>query len=253
MFDPTSRFTRTVEKYSQYRPSYPKEVLQVLVDECGLASSSIIADIGSGTGILTRLFLDHGNTVYGVEPNQAMRESGEDFLRQYTSFCSINGTAEATTLPDKSVDFIVIGTAFHWFDIDLAQIEFKRILKSPGWVMMVWNVRNTEKSDLQRDYEELIVRYGTDYRDSKAHKFENTAVSDFFNPYPMNIKTFTNSQDFDWEGLQGRLLSTSYSLAPDDLGYDEMLKELRQIFDRYQKNGKVEFLYKTIMYYGQLT
>lgn len=247
----TERFSQTVQDYIKYRPSYPKEVLYVLINECHLTPANIIADIGSGTGFLAKLFLDYGNTVYGVEPNQPMREAGEDFLSDYTQFHSIDGTAEATTLANHSVDFITAGTAFHWFDAEKAKLEFKRILKPSGWVLLVWNVRNIQDSKLIQNYENLIVKYGTDYLESNAKKFDKTAVKEFFNPHEMRVQSFRNSQHFDWEGFKGRLLSTSYSLRPGDDGYEEMMRELKMIFDRYQQNGVVEFLYDTKLYYGQ--
>lgn len=253
MKNSTNRFTQTVKDYVNYRPSYPNEILQLCVDECGLTKDKIIADIGSGTGLLAKLFLDYGNCVYGVEPNQAMREAGEVFLQNYPRFHSINGNAEATTLSDQCIDMITAGTAFHWFDAEKSKSEFKRILKSPGWVALIWNVRNMEQSVLMKAYEDLILNYGTDYRASRAESFDKTAISEFFTPFEMKVATFKNSQNFDWEGFKGRLLSTSYSLRPNDARYEDMLKELKGLFDRYQENGKINFLYKTKLYYGRLT
>lgn len=247
----TERFTETVQDYIKYRPSYPKEVLQTLINECGLTPKSIIADIGSGTGFLAKLFLDNGNEVYGVEPNKEMREAGEEYLKEYKNFRSVNGTAEATTLENKSVDFVTAGTAFHWFDPVKTKQEFKRILKPNGWVLLVWNVRDMN-SDLIRDYEELIIKYGTDYKDSNARKFNQTIGEEFFTPNKMYEKFFPYKQQFDWKGFQGRILSASYSLRPGDAKYPEMMHELKTIFDRYQQNGVVEFLYQTKLYYGQL-
>lgn len=249
MHNSINRFTQTVQDYIKYRPSYPTEVLETLIEDCGLTRNSIIADIGSGTGLLSKLFLDYGNTVYGVEPNQAMRKAGEEYLKQYSNFISVDGTAESTNLKDKSIDIITVGTAFHWFDPEKTQVEFKRILKNHGWVLLVWNVRDVERSTLIRDYEKLILKYGTDYRESSASKFDKTALDTFFSPNEIKTQSFTNSQKFDWEGLKGRLLSTSYSLRPDDKQYDNMLSDLKDIFDRYQKNGKVEFLYSTKLHY----
>lgn len=252
MHNSINRFTQTVQDYIKYRPSYPTEVLETLIEDCGLTKNSIIADIGSGTGLLAKLFLDYGNTVYGVEPNQAMREAGEEYLKQYSNFISVDGTAESTNLKDKSIDIITVGTAFHWFDPEKTKVEFKRILKNHGWVLLVWNVRDVERSTLIRDYEKLILKYGTDYRESSASKFDKTALDTFFSPDEIKTQSFTNSQKFDWEGLKGRLLSTSYSLRPDDKQYDNMLSDLKDIFDRYQKNGKVEFLYSTKLHYGHI-
>ncbi len=248
----TERFTQTVQDYIKYRPSYPKEVLQLLIDECDLRKNKIIADVGSGTGLLSKLFLNYGNLVYGVEPNQPMREAAEEYLKEYPNFYSINATAEATSLEKQSVDIITVGTAFHWFDIAKTKVEFKRILKVGGWVLLVWNVRNVEQSKLLRDYENLLLKYGTDYKESNARKFNKTATKEFFSPNEMKVHSFKNTQQFDWAGLKGRLLSTSYSLRPGDDKYEEMLNELKDIFERYQKNGMVEFLYDTKLNYGRI-
>jgi len=250
---PTERFTETVENYIKYRPSYPKEILSLLADECGLTQGKIIADIGSGTGLLTKLFLDNGYIVYGVEPNQLMRTTSENYLNSYSHFHSINGTAEATTLDNQSIDFITAGTAFHWFDIEKSHIEFKRILKKSGWVVLIWNVRNIEQSRLLREYEELIIKFGTDYEASNAKKFNHTVGREFFYPNEMKVKSFKNIQLFDWQGFKGRLLSASYALRPGDSGYDDMINQLKIIFDRYQTNSIIEFLYETKIYYGQLS
>jgi len=249
---PTERFTETVQDYIKYRPSYPQEILQLLINEGMLTKETIIADIGSGTGFLTKLFLDHGNEVYGVEPNQAMREAAEGYLKQYGNFHSTSGSAEATSLKDQSIDLITAGTAFHWFDATLAKNEFKRILRNPGWVLLTWNVRNIQESALVADYEKLILQFCPDYRASNAIKFEQTAGQDFFNPHQMKQASFKNSQRFDWLGFKGRLLSSSYSLRPEDSHYQQMLNTLKTIFERHEIAGTIEFLYETKLYYGHL-
>jgi SAM-dependent methyltransferase len=247
----TERFTKTVENYIKYRPSYPNEVLTTLIQDCGLTPNSIVADIGSGTGFLAKLFLDYGNKVYGIEPNEAMRQAAAELLKSYTNFYNQAGSAEASGLTSQSIDFITAGTAFHWFNPIAAGIEFKRILKPGGWVLLVWNVRD-EEFPLIKDYEKLISGFGTDYNTSKASEFDHTATENFFSPHSMKVKSFTNRQIFDWESFKGRLLSSSFSLRPGDNGYEEMLNELRKIFDRYQQNQQVEFRYQTKLYYGQL-
>ena len=248
----TERFTETVKNYSQYRPSYPKEILNVMQAECSLTQDKMIADVGSGTGILTKLFLDHGNVVYAVEPNTAMREVAEHNLKSYPHFHSIVGTAESTTLQNQSVDFVTVGTAFHWFDLIKTKQEFKRILKTPGWVVLLWNVRNKE-SQLIGDYENLILKYNTDYCESNASKFDKTVTEAFFTPFIMKTKIFKNIQYFNWESFQGRFLSSSYIIRSDDSRYEKMIEELKNIFDRYQKNGQIEFSNDTKIYYGQLS
>jgi SAM-dependent methyltransferase len=252
MRNTVERFNETVENYLKYRPSYPEEVYSLLARQYDLSPEKVIADIGSGTGFLSKLFLDHGYTVYGVEPNQAMRHAAERYLSNNSNFYSINGLAEKTELKNESIDWVIVGTAFHWFDIEKTKIEFKRILKSPGFCCVIWNVRNKKESALIQDYENLILTFSNDYKESRAQEFDQTIVNDFFSPYEMYAASFVNKQIFDWEGLKGRLLSTSYSLRESDSRYADMINELRYIFDKHESNGKIEFLYDTKMYYGQL-
>ncbi len=247
-----NRFTETVENYVKYRPSYPAEIYPFLVQHCGLTQEKMIADIGSGTGFLSKLFLDHGHIVYGVEPNRAMRTAGEQYLSQYPKFHSIDGQAEATTLDNQSVDWVTAGTAFHWFDPEKSKIEFKRILKSPGFVLLIWNIRNKQQSPLLQDYESLLLTFCKEYQNSPAQKFNQTVAEDFFKPYSMKMASFPNKQQFDWEGFKGRLLSTSYSLREPDPQYEKMIQGLHKIFERHQQQGMVELLYETKLYYGQM-
>ncbi|HEU5014136.1 MAG TPA: class I SAM-dependent methyltransferase, partial [Roseiflexaceae bacterium] len=209
--DSTQRFSSRVENYVKYRPSYPQEIIAALQQACGLTSDSIVADVGSGTGIFAELLLRNGNTVYGIEPNQAMRAAGEQLLQHFPRFHSVNGTAEATTLPAQSVDFITAGQAFHWFDPDRARREFARILRPGGWVALIWNERRSDSTPFLRDYEQLLRTYGTDYEASKHTNFDAELIRAFFAPNPMFMQTFENQQRFDYDGLRGRLLSSSYT------------------------------------------
>ena len=240
----------TVESYLKYRPSYPEEVYSLLVKQFNLAPDKVIADIGSGTSFLSKLFLAHSHTVYGVEPNSTMRMAAEKYLSLDQNFYSVNGLAEATTLGNEAIDWVIVGTAFHWFDAKKTKSEFKRILKSPGFCLLVWNVRNKQQSAFLQDYEDLILCFSKDYQHSPAQAFNQAVVEDFF--IEMQTASLVNKQKFSWEGLQGRLLSTSYSLRENDFKYSSMMNELKQIFDRHQSNGFVEFLYATKMYYGQM-
>ncbi len=245
----TERFSSRVENYIRYRPSYPKEVIETLERECGLARDAVIADIASGTGIFTRLLLDHGNPVFAVEPNPDMRRAGEEFLKRYSKFTSVNGTAEATTLPDASVDFVAAAQAGHWFDIPKARKEFARILKPGGWLVLLWNERRIDSTPFLRDYEQLLLRYGTDYEEVRH---EHTVVGAYFEPYPFQERTFDLRQEFDYAGAEGRLLSSSYAPGPEHKDHAPMLRELRSIFDRHQQNGQVAFEYTTRLYFGKL-
>ena len=247
--DSTQRFSSRVENYVRFRPSYPKQVIQALRRECGLTRDSTVAEIASGTGIFTRLLVEHGNPVMGVEPNVEMRRAGEEFLKAYPKFSSVSGTAEATTLADASVDFVVAAQAAHWFDIPRARREFARILKRRGWLVLVWNERRTDSTPFLRDYEQLLLKYGTDYQEVRH---ERTLVGGFFDPHPYSEQTFALSQEFDYAGVEGRLLSSSYAPGPLHPKHEPMLRELRRIFDLRQENGKIAFEYTTRLYYGRM-
>jgi SAM-dependent methyltransferase len=252
MSDSTRRFSSRVENYVRYRPGYPAEVSGLLVEECGLTGGSVVADIGSGPGNLSELFLRRGCRVYGVEPNCEMREAGERLLAAYENFRSVDGSAEATTLGAASVDFVVAGQAFHWFDLDAARREFERILKDDGWLVVVWNDRRTGGSAFLEGYERLLLTRGTDYREVSNKYADESALRPFFGPRGMRSKVFENRQTFDFEGLKGRLLSSSYTPEPGHPNHQPMLEELSALFDTHASNGHVVFEYETKVYYGQL-
>lgn len=251
--DPTQRFSSRVDNYVRYRPGYPGEVLDVLKSECGLTTDSIIADVGCGTGFLARIFLENGNRVFGIEPNKEMREAGERFLQDCPKFLSSPGTAENTGLPDESVDFVTAGQAAHWFDREKARCEFHRISKPGGWTVLVWNDRATDSTAFLRAYEQLLQTYGVDYHEVRRVDMEMaSSIARFFDPRPVSMQTFANRQDFDFEGLRGRLLSSSYSPQEGHANYEPTMTALRRLYDTYQKEGIVHFDYETHMYYGQL-
>lgn len=247
----TSRFSDRVENYIRYRPGYPLEALQVLERECELTDESVVADIASGTGIWTRMLLEHGNPVFGVEPNREMREAGERLLTDFPRFTSVAGTAEETTLPDASVDFVTAAQAAHWFDRERARREFKRILEPDGWFVLLWNERVTDSTPFLRAYERLLLNYGTDYEEVR-HERTTAAVNEFFDPAPFEQRVFTMRQEFDYRSLEGRLLSSSYAPGPEHPKHRPMLDELKRIFDAHKVVGRVAFDYNTRVYFGQL-
>jgi SAM-dependent methyltransferase len=247
----TSRFSDRVENYVRYRPGYPPEVLRVLKSDCGLQSQHVIADIASGTGIWTRMLLEHGNAVFGVEPNAEMRQAGEKLLADFQRFTSVVGTAEATTLPDDSMDFVTAAQAGHWFDRARARQEFVRILKPGGWLVLLWNERVTDTTPFLRDYEQLLLDFGTDYEQVR-HERTTDAVNEFFDPGPYQERVFAMRQEFDYAGVEGRLLSSSYAPGPGHPRYASMLRELRRIFEEHADAGQASFDYKTRVYFGRL-
>jgi SAM-dependent methyltransferase len=249
--DPTKRFSSRVEDYIRYRPSYPAQTIQWLAAECGLAPESRIADIGCGTGILARLFLDAGCEVFGVEPNPDMRAGAERQLAGEPRFHSIDGRAEAIALPDSSVDFVTAGQAFHWFDPRAARTEFRRILKPGGWVVLIWNERLVTPGILT-DYEDLLQRLSTDYGRVDHRRIDSAEIARFFGHDAWRLASFPNHQDFDWEGLRGRLMSSSYAPLPGSPQFAPMIGELEALYRKYQQGGQVKLLYDTNMYVGQL-
>ena len=248
----TSRFSGRVENYVRYRPGYPPEVTAGLQTECGLAPRHVVADIASGTGLWTRMLLENGNRVFGVEPNTEMRVAGERLLAEFPGFTSVAGSAEATSLASQSVDFVTAAQAAHWFDRAKARSEFVRVLKPGGWLVLLWNERLTDSTKFLREYEQLLLTYGTDYQDVR-HERTTDAVNEFFDPAPFQQRVFEMRQEFDYAGIEGRLLSSSYVPGADHPRYAPMLRELRRIFDAGSVEGRAPFEYKTRLYFGRLS
>ena len=253
---PTARFSDRVENYVRYRPGYPPEVLDLLRAECGLRPSHVIADIASGTGAFTRLLLENGNSVFAVEPNAAMREMGIRQLESLESLesgrlVSVAGTAEETTLRSASIDFVTAAQAAHWFDLPRARAEFVRILRPGGWCVLIWNERDTTRTSFLRDYEQLLLTYGTDYKEVR-HERTTAMIHEFFAPAASEERVFSLRQQFDYEGLAGRLWSSSYTPLEGHPSYAPMMQELLRIFRAHAKNDMLEFEYKTRVFYGRL-
>jgi SAM-dependent methyltransferase len=248
---PTARFSDRVEDYVRYRPGYPPEVLDLLRAECGLRPSHVVADIASGTGIFTRLLLENGNSVFAVEPNTEMREMGIRLLEPYNRLVSIAGTAEETTLGSASVDFVTAAQAAHWFDLPRARAEFARILRPEGWCVLIWNERRAETTPFLRDYEQLLLTYGTDYKEVR-HERTTAIIHEFFAPALADERVFDLRQQFDYQGLAGRLLSSSYAPLEGHPSHAPMMRELQRIFRAHATDNVVEFEYNTRVYYGRL-
>jgi len=249
---PTQRFSNRVENYIKYRPGYPADVIDLLVAECGLTESASVADIGSGTGILTEMFLKRGYTVHGIEPNPDMRAAGERLLANYEQFHSVSGTAEITHLESQSVVLVTAAQAFHWFDPEKARREFQRILKPKGWVALIWNDRETDTTAFLRNYENLLLRYSIDYEKINHRNVDENAIGRFFNPNSFFRRTFANLQHHDFIGLKGRLLSSSYIPTEGHGQYQPLMDELHTLFDQHQVDGRVTIEYITRVHYGRL-
>lgn len=251
--EPTERFSDRVDNYLRYRPGYPPQVRELLRERYQLTPSAEIADVGSGTGALARLFLENGNRVFGVEPNAAMRRAGERVLAQFPRFTSVAGTAERTTLDDRSVDLVTAGQAFHWFRPGPTRLEFGRVLRPGGRVMLVWNERRVEGTGFSEDYERLLRTHGTDFAEvNHVRSGSPERIRAFFAPMPVDSWNFENEQSFDLAGLKGRLLSSSYVPAEGEPGCAEMLLEVEDVFDRHEEGGTVTIRYDSRVYVGRL-
>jgi SAM-dependent methyltransferase len=251
MTRPTERFTTRVENYVRYRPSYPPQAIELLRSRCGLEAGAVVADLGSGTGILTELLLGNGAQVAAVEPNAAMRAAAEAALGANPRFRSVDGSAEATTLATASVDLLVAGQAFHWFDVERARSEALRILRPGGCAALLWNERPGEATAFLADYEALLVRHAPDYARITASRADPVSMRRFLGE-SMEALTFPNQQILDFAGLKGRLMSSSYAPEPGHPQHEPMIAGLREVFYRHQHDGRVVFPYRTLVYFAQL-
>lgn len=250
MSDTVHRFSNRVANYVKYRPGYPPEVLELFKNEMGLTKASVMADIGSGTGLSTRPFLENGNTVYGVEPNAAMRAAAAEYLNEFPNFVNHDGTAENTNLADGSVDFVIAAQAFHWFDPEKTATEFQRILRPGGYIALFWNERQLDTTEFLREYEKLLLKFANDYEKVRHENIDQQKLGAFFQS-EYERASFPNEQVFDYEGLRGRLLSSSYMPAEDSASYPLLEKELKALFAKHSEHGKIKVFYDTNIYYKQ--
>ncbi len=251
MKDTVERFSNRVANYVKYRPGYPPEMLEFFRTELGLTVDSVVADIGSGTGLSAKPFLENGNVVYGVEPNAAMRAAADEFLAEYDNFRSTDGTSTATMLADDSIDLVIAAQAFHWFEPDATREEFRRILKPGRHVALIWNERQTSSTEFLREYEDLLLKYGRDYAEVRHEQVNEAMLTGFFQA-DFRREAFDNVQVFDFEGLRGRLLSSSYMPDEQDPAYRPMIKELEELFAKHAESGRIQVFYDTNIYVCQL-
>jgi len=248
--DPTQRFSARALHYARSRPGYPPAILQFLKEQFGLNASWTIADLGSGTGKLSELFLAAGCWVYGVEPNRDMRLMAEKLLNAQPQFISIDAQAEATTLEPASVDLLVAGQAYHWFDVPRARAEALRILRPGGVAALIWNDRRSE-APFTRAYEAFLTSQFPNYQLTKHRRHERASFEPFFGHADFISAAFDNHLRLDLTALIGLINSASY--AP--LGWESsppILSRLAALFDQYQVDGRIVLDYDTRIYAGPL-
>lgn len=248
---PERRFSNRVENYVRYRPGYPRELVPEIFARAALDSRAVVADVGSGTGLSSVPFLEHQCTVYGVEPNDEMREAAEKLLAPFPGFHSIAGSAENTTLAGASVDLVVCAQAFHWLDPHKARKEFRRITRGERWAAIVFNIRSVDATPFLREYESMLLECGVDYA-AVRHENVTSEVLDGFFGGDYDTLTFPNEQIFDLASLRGRLLSSSYAPAEDEPGFEAMTSRLKAIYEAHHQQGLVRFDYETKAWLGKL-
>ena len=250
--DPTLRFSERVEDYAACRPGYPPALIGLLKADCGLSRRSVIADVGSGTGKLTELLLPQCRTVHAVEPNVAMRLKAEELFSRRKGFRSVGARAEATTLPDSSVDIVTAGQAFHWFAQDEAAHEFRRILRADGSIVLVWNERDAVDSEYLREYESFVTKYSVDYRETNRRGVLEPEVFRRFFCGEYSVREFPNPFSVDFQGLVGGYLSASYALTRAHPRFPEASAVLHEIFQRYARDGRLIVPYRTRVIYSRV-
>ena len=250
--DPKKRFSVRVADYKKYRPDYPAGVISFIREHCSPDNTWSVADIGSGTGISTKLLLDGLKCdVFAVEPNDSMMETAIENLSANPLFHSINGSSENSTLANESINLVTAFQSFHWFDREKTRAEFLKILIEPKWVLLVWNDRITDEPGFSEGYEKLLMSL-PEYNTVNHKNITRDIINSFMGNTDILTKSLVNSQEFDWTGLKGRFSSSSYTPEPGTAGYFENIAILKKLFDKYNMDGKVQFKYNTEMFLGRM-
>lgn len=249
--DNTKKFSGIAREYTQSRPGYAEKLLDCLFENYGFSASSVVADVGSGTGKLAKQLLEKGCFVIGVEPNANMRGIAENELCRFDNFKSAAGTAENTTLPDGSVDFVTVAQAFHWFDGARFKKECQRILKTGGKVCLIWNVR-TENADINRHLYDIYAKYCPDFKGFHGGiKTHDERIRSFFDDN-YEYMTFDNPLHFDRDKFIKRSLSSSFSLQKGNVAFEDYVAELNALFDRFAVDGIAQVANQTVLYVGEI-
>lgn len=249
----TERFSKTVDNYVKYRPGYPQDLVYFMQKQLGLKPDSLLADVGAGTGKLAELFVKTGIQTFGVEPNGPMREAAQALLGDYPNFVNSEGTAERTGLPDQSVDFITAAQAFHWFDVKKFRSECLRILKSDGWVLLIWNKRMDERSPFMEAYNTFLENYSTDYNEINLRRINTAHFEQFYGHSDYQMHHLVHYQHFDLDGVMGRYLSCSYAYDAAHPKYDQAMQKLESIYQQHELDNHIKMWYKTAITYGKMS
>lgn len=247
----SQRFNGRHTDYDRFRPGYPTELINHIESFATLNPGAEIADIGSGTGIFSSYFIDKGYSVTAVEPNDDMRAIAEQKLNAFKNFHSQSNQAENTGLPDHSINLITAAQSFHWFDLDRTIDEFRRILKPSGYVALIWNQRSTHEP-FQKAYDAVIQTFAQDYDSVNHQTLEDSEYTQIFREGQFEHHTWPYQQSFDLDGLIGRMRSSSYCPPEISTAYSDLLKDINELFNRFQQQGQVAFNYKSSLLVGRI-
>ncbi|MBT9331693.1 class I SAM-dependent methyltransferase [Paracidobacterium acidisoli] len=250
---PTERFSTRVEVYRRYRPGYPEEIAGLLERECGLTQTVMIADVAAGTGLLSEIFLERGYAVDAIEPNASMRAACETLCERWPRLRCSDGTAEATGLPDRSADLITVAQAMHWFDLARTRKEFARVLRPGGWCAVIYNHRRMGGDGFHDGYEQILREFGGDYLAVQERHMTPEKLAAFFAPSVAKEAVFPNAQRLTLEGLEGRIVSSSYMPQAGEVRYVTMREAIERLFEKNERDGVVTIEYECSVVYGQLS
>jgi len=250
--DSTLRFGARAGAYARARPGYPDPAVAALAHALKLAAGAIVVDLGCGTGLSSEALLRAGFRVIGVEPNEAMRSHASRLLSTYPGFCVVDGRAESTGLEAACADLVIAAQAFHWFDVEATRDEALRILRRPPLAALIWNDRRSEGSAFARGYEELLLRFSTDYLEIQHRHTRPDRVAQFFGKERWGTITTAHSTPLDFDTLAARLNSASYVPAPDDSRHVPMMEGLRALFAATAREGVVSMEFETRILFGEI-
>lgn len=244
-------FNGKAEDYKYARPSYPAALIGHLYCEVGFSESSVIADIGSGTGKLAKQLLEKGSKVYCIEPNDEMRASAQEELKNCNGFVSINAAAENTTLADSCIDFITAAQAFHWFDTKKFKTECKRIARPQAKAVLVWNMRSGE-NPLHKECKRIFEAYCPRFKGFTGGVKDNDDRIKYFFDNRFDFISFDHSVCCTQELFLRRCLSGSYALTSADVQFTAFKKALLSLFEEFAVDDAVQMEYKTVAYIGYI-
>jgi SAM-dependent methyltransferase len=231
--------------YERYRLPYASQAVADLLDYIGPVQ--VIADIGTGTGQLARLFADRCTRLYAVEPEPAMRQVASTALAEWTTVEVRAGCGEHTTLDDRSVDLIVIGNAFHRFKPE-ACTELRRILKPSGWIAIFWySLTNKPLADMRA--EKLATLKHAVSR--MAELWLETPARELFGEADIHTWTYRQSRTDDWTTFFGSSCTWLEAPEPGDPEFGPFEAINREVFEAFAENGAVQVDYETYLAFGQ--